>query len=258
MKHLLAVIIIIGALATAMPTLAQDEINIARAEQIITETYPGATIVSIQRIQQNNVPVWEARLADGTLIYVDAQSGEITGRVQAATPQPTAFVPSVGQQPLTTFGRQPLTTTALVALDLPAVSFEQALSIAQAQYPGTSLVEAQLEPLDHTHRTGPLAWDIKLSNGISIDLDAMTGQVLGLDTWGGRRGPSRTPIGMPAISLEQALDIAQGYFPSIPFHKIVLRQGGHREGYALVWEVDFGRRAKVVIDAIDGSVLRTR
>jgi uncharacterized membrane protein YkoI len=250
MKHLLAVVIIIGALATAMPTLAQDEINIARAEQIITETYPGATIVSIQRIQQNNVPVWEARLADGTVIYVDAQSGEITGRVQAATPQPTVFVPSVGQQPLT--------TTALVVLGLPAVSFEQALSIAQAQYPGTFLVEAQLEPLDHTHGTGPLAWDIKLSNGISIDLDAMTGQVLGLETWGGRRGPSRTPIGMPAISLEQALDIAQGYFPSIPFHRIVLKQGGYHEGYALVWEVDFGRRAKVVIEAIGGSVLRTR
>lgn len=93
MKRLFAgVLIIIGVLAAALPALAQDGVNIARAEEIITQTYPGVTIVSIQRTQQNNATVWEARLADGTLVYVDAQTGEITGRVQAAPP---AVVPPV-------------------------------------------------------------------------------------------------------------------------------------------------------------------
>lgn len=255
MKRLFAgVLIIIGVLAAAMPALAQDGINIARAEEIITQTYPGVTIVSIQRMQQNNTTVWEARLADGTLIYVDAQTGEITGRVQAAPPAvvPPGAAPAV-QPPF------PAPASAGAAgPGLPPVGFDQALSIALGQYPGTSLIKAELEPLEGTRGTGPLTWDMKMSNGMAVYVDAASGQVVQLEPWGGRRGPSGTPVSTPAISLSQALSIAQGVFPGRDFIEIELEVGGRREGYVTVWKVDFGRRAEVVIDANNGTVLRIR
>lgn len=254
MKRLFAgVLIIIGVLAAALPALAQDGVNIARAEEIITQTYPGVTIVSIQRTQQNNATVWEARLADGTLVYVDAQTGEITGRVQAAPP---AVVPPVA--PPVIQPPRPAPAPAAAVRGLPPVGFEQALSIALGQYPGTQLIKAELEPREGTRGTGPLTWDMKLSNGMAVYVDATSGQVVEVEPWGGRRGPSGSPVDTPAISLSQALSIAQGIFPGRSFVEIELEIGGRREGYVPVWKIDFGRRAEVVIDANNGTVLRNR
>lgn len=249
MKRMLAVIIMIGALAAAVPALAQEGVSIARAEQIITQTYPNVTIVSIQRTQQNNTLVWEARLADGTVVYVDAQTGEITGRVQTVQPVPPVVAPPAGR---------PAVPAPAAVRSLPPIGFEQALNIALGQYPGTALIKAELEPREGTRGTGPLTWDMKMSNGMAVYVDATSGAVVEVEPWGGRRGPSGTPIGVPSVSLEQALSIAQGIFPGRSFIEIELEQGGRREGYAIVWKVEFGRGAKVVIDANSGAVLRTR
>jgi uncharacterized membrane protein YkoI len=251
MKRMFVVVTVVCALAFAVPALAQDGVNIARAEAIIREAYPGVTIVSIQRGQLNNVAVWEARLADGTVIYVDAQTGEAVGRVQSPAIVPPAAQPAV-VPPIVPARPQ------VTGVGAPAVGFTRALEIALSQYPGTSLIKAELEPREGTRGRGPLTWDMKMSNGMAVYVDANTGTVVELEPWGGRRGPSGLPIGTPAVSFEQALSIAQAQFPNLAYRKIELKQGGPREGYALVWEVDFGHRAKVVIDANTGNVLLIR
>jgi uncharacterized membrane protein YkoI len=246
MKRMFAIVIIMGVLVLAMPVLAQEGVSIAQAEQIITQTYPNQPIISIQRTQQNNVLVWEARLNDGTIIYVDAQSGEITGRVQAPSVQ--AAVPAQASVP----------AQSVAARGLPAIDFEQALSIALSQYPNTALIKAELEPAERTGGMGDLMWDMKMSNGMAVYVDATSGTVVELEPWGGRRGPNGTPVGTPAIDLSQALSIAQGYFPQGTFTEIKLEQSGRREGYVIVWKVEFGRGAEVIIDANSGDVLRVR
>ncbi len=259
MKRMFAVMTVVCALAFAVPALAQDGVNIARAETIVQEAYPGTTIVSIQRTQFNNAATWEARLADGTVVYVDAQTGEIVGRIQGGA-VPPAVVPPAAPPAVVPPAARPAVPAApqISNIGAPAVSFTRALEIALSQYPGTSLIKAELEPREGTRGRGPLTWDMKMSNGMAVYIDATTGAIVELEPWGGRRGPSGSPIGTPAISLEQALSIAQAQFPNLAYREIELKQGGRREGYALVWEVDFGRRARVIIDANTGAVLRTR
>lgn len=246
MKRMFAVVIIIGVLAAAVPSFAQEAINIARAEAIVTQTYAGVTIVSIQRSQQNNIAVWEARLADGSIVYVNAQTGEITGRVQAPT---GPALPAAQPAPA---------LSAATAQGLPPVGFTQALDIALAQYPGTLLIKAELEPRERTRGMGPLTWDLKLSNGMAVYVDATTGAVVEVEPWGGRRGPSGTPVGTPAVSFEQAVSAAQALYPNLTFREVKLEQAGRREGYAVVWRIEYGRGATVMIDANSGVVLRAR
>ena len=263
MKRMFAVMTVVCMLVLAVPALAQDGVNIARAETIVQEAYPGTTIVSIQRTQFNNAATWEARLADGTVVYVDAQTGEIVGRIQGAV-VPPAVVPPAARPDVPPAVVPPAARPAVPAAPLvgsfgtPPLNFARALEIALRQYPGTSLIKAQLEPREGSYGRGPLTWDMKMSNGMAVHIDATTGAVVELKPWGGPRGPIGSPVGTPAISLEQALSTAQAQFPNLAYRKIELKQGGPREGYALVWEVDFGRRAKVVIDANTGNVLLIR
>ena len=265
MKRMFAVMTVVCALAFAVPALAQDGVNIARAETIVQEAYPGTTIVSIQRTQFNNAAVWEARLADGTVVYVDAQTGEIVGRIQGAAVPPAVVPPAVVPPAVVPPAVVPPAARPAVPaapqisnIGAPAVGFTRALEIALSQYPGTSLIKAELEPREGTRGRGPLTWDMKMSNGMAVYVDANTGAVVELEPWGGRRGPSGSPVGTPAVSFEQALSIAQAQFPNLAYRKVELKQGGRREGYAVVWQVEFGRGARVVIDANTGDVLRTR
>lgn len=245
-QKIIVFVVTIWLLSLALPTMAQQSVSIAQAEAIITQTYPGAVINSIQRTQQNNVLVWEARLSDGMTIYVDAQTGEIIGRTQA----PVA--------PVSNASSAQVTRPSVVTVGLPAVDFTQALSIAEAQYPGTLLIEAELEPQEGTRGTGPLTWDMKMNNGMAVYVDATTGAIVELEPWGGRRGPIGTPIGNISIDLSEALSIAQGYYPERNFSEIELEYGGRREGYALVWKVKFGRGQEIAIDATNGAVVRVR
>lgn len=261
-----------GMLLLTSQTMAQQNANgvgIAQAETIITQTYPGVVINSIQRVQHHGVLVWEARLLDGMTIYVDAQTGEIVGRVQAPSPSVTnPPTPRINPpnpllnppNPSVTPATRPAVATGRLStvVGLPAVDFVQALSLAEAQYPGTLLIKAELEPQEHTRGTGPLTWDMKMSNGMAVYVDAETGAIVELEPWGGRRGPSGTPVGNISVNLAEALNTAQGYYPEWGFSEIVLEYGGRLEGYALVWKVKFGRGQEVAIDATNGTVVRIR
>ncbi|MFQ3674684.1 MAG: hypothetical protein SNJ83_13915, partial [Aggregatilineales bacterium] len=65
MKKALLSIILLGLLGLSTPA-AQDTVSIGRAEAIILQMFPEATVIAIQRIQQGEALVWEARLEDDT------------------------------------------------------------------------------------------------------------------------------------------------------------------------------------------------
>lgn len=236
MKKLLVTIVAVGMLALAGPVASQESVSISRAEAIILAAFPDATVVALQRIEQAGALVWEARLEDDTLIYIDWRSGEILDVVEpaeAAPAQPTASAPEI----------RPGLLSPVPVRGLPAISFDRALEIATSQFPDAELVAAGLE-------RG--VWDIKLSNGISVYINARTGRITELEPWDG----DRAPIDVPIIRFEEALGIAQAFFPRRNFVTVELEQAGRREGFALVWKIEFGRGQEVYIDAMTGEVLR--
>lgn len=237
MKHTL-----VGLAAAAlllMPVIAQDLITIGRAEAAILQVYPEVTVIAMQRVEQDGAFVWEARLEDGTLIYVDARTADIIEVV------PVSTEPVIGPRPTIVPPAQPTALSPAPVRGLPAISFQRAVEIAKAQYPDAELVAAGLE-------SG--RWDIQLSNGMAVYINARTGAIVQLEAWNG----DRSPIEMPLISLEQALGIAQAFYPRRNFITIELERGGRREGFAVVWKISFGRDQEVYIDATTGAVLRTR
>jgi uncharacterized membrane protein YkoI len=235
MKKTLLSIILLGLLGLSAPA-AQDTVSIGRAEAIILEAFPNATVIAIQRIPQGESFVWEARLEDDTLIYIDWRSGAITEVVEApeaAAPAPTVSAPDV----------RPSLPGPVPVRGLPAISFDRALEIALSEFPDAELVAAGLERGQ---------WDISLSNGIAVYISARTGRIVQLEPWEG----DRPAIDVPLVRFEEALGIAQAFYPRRNFVTVELEQAGRREGFALVWKIEFGRGQEVYIDAMTGEVLR--
>lgn len=233
MKKTLLSIILLGLLGLSAST-AQDTVSIGRAEAIILERFPEATVIAIQRIERNGALVWEARLEDETLIYIDLRSGQMVEIVEPPAADTTVISPPEVR---------PSLPGAVPVRGLPAISFDRALDIALAQFPEAELVAAGLE-------RG--VWDIKLSNGIAVYINARTGRIIELEPWEG----DRATIAAPLVRFEEALGIAQAFYPRRNFTTVELEQAGRREGFALVWKIEFGRGQEVYIDAMTGNVLR--
>jgi uncharacterized membrane protein YkoI len=235
MKKTLISIILLGLLGVSAPT-AQDTVSIGRAEAIILQMFPEATVIAIQRIQQGEALVWEARLEDDTLIYIDLRSGDILDIVKAT--------PAIAPAPaVATSEARPSRPSPVPVRGLPAISFDRALEIALAEFPDAELVAAGLERGQ---------WDISLSNGIAVYINARTGRIVQLEPWEG----DRAPIDVPIISFEEALSIAQAFYPRRNFVTVELEQSGRREGFTLVWKIEFGRGQEIYVDAMTGEVLR--
>lgn len=217
------------------PMAAQEALTIGRAEAIILQAFPEATVIAMQRVQQGATLIWEAQLEDGTWIVLDARTGEITNVI------PPELSPALGVTPMIVPPAQPTALAPAPARGLPAISFARALEIAQMQYPDAALVAATLE----SNR-----WEMRLSNGMAVRINARTGAVVQLEAL----GTDLLPIPLPAVSLEQALSVAQGFYPRRNFTRLDLAQVGR----SILWKIVFGRDQEVHIDAITGAVLRTR
>lgn len=233
MKKTLISIILLGLLGLSAPA-AQDTVSIGRAEAIILEAFPNATVIAIQRMEQDGALVWEARLEDETVIYIDLRSGQMIEIVKPPAADTAVIPPS---------DVRPSLPGPVPVRGLPAISFDRALEIALAEFPDAELVAAGLERGQ---------WDISLSNGIAVYVNARTGRIVQLEPWEG----DRAAIDVPLVRFEEALGIAQAFYPRRNFVTVELEQAGRREGFVLVWKIEFGRGQEVYIDAMTGEVLR--
>ncbi len=127
-------------------------ITLAQARNIALAQYPGTRVVRHQRLREAGVLVWQMRLDNGMAVYLHGRTGEI-----------------IRHERWRRAGTTPPATT---------VSFQRALNIALAQYPGTRLVKGEL-----TREEGILAWDMMLSNGMAVYIDANTGAIIEHERW---------------------------------------------------------------------------
>jgi len=173
-------LVISPALAQAVP--APGGISIRQAQDIALSLYPGAAVVLAELTFEGNVQAWDVKLNNGIAVYINASTGAIleTEPWQNSRQQGMLLPP---------------TSTDINAppgnMGANGVSFEQARTIALSLYPNTTVVEAKLEL---KRSLGVQAWDVKLSNGIAVYINALTGQVIELETWGRSSGRPRSEV----------------------------------------------------------------
>ncbi len=146
--------------------------------------------------------------------------------------------------------------------DDPSVSRAHAEEIAVAQYPDARVLESDLD-----REAGVLVYDIELSNGYDVEIDAMTGEVRFAaldhedDDWDddrdddGRTGDSgsSSPVSEPAITRDEAERIALEQYPDAQVRELSL----DREDGRLIYDVELSNGWDLDIDAQDGTILHT-
>lgn len=109
--------------------------------------------------------------------------------------------------------------------------------------------------LELKSKNGALVYEVTLSDGTVVTLNAKTGTTIATAHEEPETGDGQLPADFTAaISFEQARKIAQDKFPDSKIVKIELEQ---EEG-KVVYSVRFDDKARVDVNAANGSVVRTK
>jgi uncharacterized membrane protein YkoI len=194
--------------------IGDDGVDVQEAQSIALSYYPDATVVEVDRDIEGGINLWDVMLDNGMAVYLNAVTGALIEfepwnpfgrswdndeRDGWGGPPPWAGFPggrraweaSQGEMPggaSNVAGDIDGTTTGGTATGGTAtggtatITFEQALEIALNQYPNTTLVEGELTRRGPWNR-GALAWDLELSNGMAVYVDATTGTILEVERW---------------------------------------------------------------------------
>lgn len=193
--------------------IGADGVDLNEARQIALRYYPNAQVIEIELVTENGIQAWDVMLDNGMAVYIHAETGAVIEfepweryedgrhwrdddddddddngdgqwREGRGGPPPWAGIPG---------GRRAWENQRGGAgMDEPVgggnqggaalITFERAREIALAQYPGTTLIEGELTRRG-PRNGGQLAWDMKLSNGMAVYVDASTGAILELEPW---------------------------------------------------------------------------
>lgn len=200
----LVVVLLSVIFTTAAAQQPTQPIDLSTALAQARALYPNAQLVEAELTRwDNGALAWDIKLNNGLAVYVDARSGQVLeiepwgrqarpARQERRGPPPWAGFPGgrrawEAQQGAPAF--RPVGPPAVVPPVQPqaqtrprastSLSFQQAVAIAQAQFPGAQLVEAELTRWDN----GAPAWDVKLNNGFAVYVHAQTGQILEIEPW---------------------------------------------------------------------------
>ncbi len=152
-----------------------------------------------------------------------------------------------------------LLSAFVVVANNSAIDLTRAQEIARAQYPDATIVK-----VERTFENGRWLWDVKFDNGMAVYVDAQSGVIVEMEAWrsgraaGVPRGwvapvtsPTAVDVGTDGVSLQEALSIAQSYYPdAAPFEADLERERGHD-----VWDIKLDNGIAVYIDARNGAVL---
>ncbi len=150
------------ALSPAVGSIGTVTLGTGTFEQALTlsnERYPGVVLseAHLRPVRGTGSLQWEITLTNRARLHIDPATGQVLyesgarGRGRGARP----------------------------AIAFPSISFDQALSIAQAQFPNALLRDA------HLHQRGAqdgyiVVWRIGLHNAPSVFIDAQTGNIVSI------------------------------------------------------------------------------
>jgi len=153
-----------------------------------------------------------------------------------------------------------LITIASATAFAQTIDASQAASIALESYPNDTIIE-----IDFERENNRPMWDVDMSSGISVYIDATSGNILEVerdsqddwddrddqDDWDDDMTMTGTTTGTTAISAEQAYQIALERYPNTQAFDIDLE----RERGTLLWDVELSNGLAVYVDANSGSIV---
>lgn len=155
------VLLVAGALlAGPVASVAQDQVfgidaDLSRqeAEDIAIAEYPDAEVTGSELEEEAGIPVYEIELSNGVDVEIHGDTGEILG-TENEDDDDDAEDQQLRENP-------------------PALSREDAIGIAEGEYPGETAHEVELEV-----EAGVAVYSVELSNGMELEIDANTGEIL--------------------------------------------------------------------------------
>jgi uncharacterized membrane protein YkoI len=137
---------------------------------------------------------------------------------------------------------------------LPA-DLEEALDFAAVQTIAQEQSSSELVSYELEYEDGRLVYKLYFADGVSIRIDALSGQVLGQGTDDNEDTGGAIPVGfVPGITVARAVEIARGQFPDVEVEKVELEL----EDGGVVYSVRFVNDERVDVSAVDGDILRVK
>ncbi len=202
---------------------ADAEVSLYTVTSALSSAHPEATVREIRLQSEYGVLTYTVRFTDGTRYIVDADSGQTLELSQG--------------EPLSPSARR----TQGIRV---AVPIADAIRVASACCEGVTL---ELQDARLEEHGGLVIYKVAFADAIEVFIDANTGALLFAKMADG--------VWMTTtlrIQPERALELARSIYPGQPIRnwKIVPRDG------RVVYDVDFGRRMHILIDAMTGDVLQ--
>ena len=132
-----------------------------------------------------------------------------------------------------------VTVTVTAQQEEPEIPAETASDTALEDYPDATINRVQLD-----YEGEVLVWEVRLDNGIEIDVDAVTGEVNSVDEIDEASYES-------SITADEALEAALDQYP----RDFVLDIGLDEEDGTLVWEVAMSSGVEVSVSAESGEAI---
>jgi uncharacterized membrane protein YkoI len=162
----------ISLITLASAFVFAQTIDASQAATIALERYPNDTVIEVDFDRENGRPVWDVDLSSGLSVYIDATSGNIF-EVERADIERTGDdwddVEDWDDDVADWDDDMPVAGTT-------AISADQARQIAVGRYPNTQAFDIDLE-----HERGRLLWDVELTNGLAVYIDANNGNIVDIE-----------------------------------------------------------------------------
>jgi uncharacterized membrane protein YkoI len=240
--------------------IGSDGVDVDEARSIALSFYPDAAVVALDLERADGIDAWDVMLDNGMAVYINAGTGAVieferwTGVWSDSNwdgdTAPWASFPG-GRRAWET--QQGMTTDAGTPDN--AITREQAIAIALAQFPGTSVVEVKTGT-----EYGRPVWDIELSNGVYLDISMATGDIVDIYGIGGNwQNPNFVPdapgAAVPSaeggINRDDAIAIALALYPGT---RVIEVSTGTDSGVR-VWDIELSNGVYLDISMVTGEIV---
>lgn len=134
--------------------LPADLLTVTKVKELAAVQKPDIAIVGVELEQEDGVLVYKVKLADGSVLNLDAKTGKLVTKTEKNSQSNT------GEEPL-------------VAGTQPAISFDKAREIALQRKPGGVIRKIELE-----QENGKLVYSVRFTDDARVDVAASDGSVV--------------------------------------------------------------------------------
>ena len=159
------------------------QITADQARDAALAAYPDATVMEVELDNENGCLVFSVELSNSLELKIDAGNGEILYLESGDGDDDEDYEDEGDHEDED--DQEPSYDCSITVPDpepedlssLALITAEQAQDVAQAAYPGTTVIEVELD-----NENGCLVYSVELDNGLELKIDAGNGEILHIES----------------------------------------------------------------------------